>query len=102
MDNAPQPPAPPPDKRTMPLIVIVAIVALGIPFLLAIILTVISVMGGVVAYWLTARSVDEGSSEIHVEPVIDEYEPPEPAQLEIPEPPEMPEESEPLIVAPEG
>lgn len=92
MDNAPQP-----EKRTLPLVVLVAIVALGIPLVLSIVLSVIAIAGGVVAYLLAEQSVEERQAPVLAEPVLDEWEPPEPP-LEIPEPPEPPGEPEPPVV----
>lgn len=89
MDNAPQP-----EKRTLPLVVLVAIVALGIPLVLSIVLSVIAIAGGVVAYLLAEQSVEERQAPVLAEPVLDEWEPP----LEIPEPPEPLEEPEPPVV----
>jgi TonB family protein len=98
MDNAPQPPAPPPEKRKMPLAVLIAIVALGIPLLLAIILSVIAIAGGVVAYFLAAEGVEEHGTQVQAVPAIDEYATPEPPPVAMP--PEEPEEQAPLAVAP--
>ncbi|MBW2260704.1 MAG: TonB family protein [Deltaproteobacteria bacterium] len=97
MDNAPQPPAPPPEKKTLPLVIILAIVALGIPLVLSIALMVIATAGGVVAYLLASDSAEEGPSQVYADPVLDEFKPPDPMPLK--DLPEAPEDVEPLAIA---
>ena len=95
MDNPPPPPAPPPESRGLPTIVIVAIVAIGIPFLLAIALSVIAMVGGLVAYLLTARSVREMPEPVYADPVLDEWESIEPVPVAEPLEPPVVEVDEP-------
>jgi TonB family protein len=83
----------------MPLGVIIAIVALGIPLLLAIILSVIALVGGVVAYFLAAEGVEESGTQVQAVPAVDEYPTPVARPPEPLEPPAEPEEQAPLAIA---
>lgn len=85
----------------MPLAVLVAIVALGIPLLLAIILSVIAIAGGVVAYFLAAESVEKRPTQVIAAPAPEEYAPPEPLPaVTPPQEAQEPEEQAPVAVAP--
>jgi TonB family protein len=74
----PQAPAPPPERKKLPTGVLIAIAALGCPFVIAVVLLVISLAGGLFAY-LMASEHEKGQPP-HIEPA-------EPADLEPPVPP---------------
>lgn len=73
----PHAPAPPPERKKLPTGVLIAIAALGCPFVIAIVLLVISLAGGLVAYLLASEQ--EKGQPPHIEPA-------EPADLDLPAP----------------